>query len=503
MRIILFACAIIFIVSILITPAIPFQDYGDWAYQAKVFKEILVANPIFLASFKLNSPIIPNSASTVIMGLMDCIMPSELSGKIFITLTFIFLFLGLKRLFGRANVSNIMAESLALIFAPSIFFFAGYLSYNFGLAILLLLIPYSHSSDSRWTEIAKYAIFFLLLYYIHFIVLTMAVVIVMGIRYLRKDAMDKKISNFLAALVPVALLFLLYLMGPSQLQSDSIWDYKILSKLVSYFHALALFYRFNDFSSITNMLLIIIINAIAELALAIYMYYLAKDKLSYLWKSEYVKISMIMMILAILTPFKIAGFGFYGDRLFWLAVVFLLAAVLAISTKITRKMTTITAIISSLFLLVHSATIIVQGIQDKELGDKIEAAITPGTQFSFLMTKFELPEYLPEFSGIVKIVMKVSPSINTNHRVPISILINRGQIWYGFLSTGILHSNNSKCDAKSIITGRVKPTEEICRNLLFMSPNYFSDKLKADLAQHFKIIHQGKSFIYASYKNTD
>ena len=124
LRKLLFLSAIIFLLSIFLAPRVPFQDYADWIYQANVYKGLLVSDPVMTNNFSLNPHVVPNSAATVIMGLLNFVMSADYAGKTFVIITFILLVFGLKSLFVKGCRSDILAISLALIFAASIFFFS-------------------------------------------------------------------------------------------------------------------------------------------------------------------------------------------------------------------------------------------------------------------------------------------------------------------------------------------------------------------------------------------
>ncbi len=493
---------IAFVLCMFIAPRLPFQDYADWIYQAKVFRELLQSNAEFTENFTIRAPVIPNSALTIIMGLMNFLVSPDLAGRIFSAVTFLLLFIGFKRVFGDSQVNRTLAGAFAAFFTPSIFFFYGYLSFNFGLALYLIFAAEPLSIKRSWVNTLIYSILFLLLYYIHFIVLVAAVITVLSMRVFYGSKKYLDMGSVAVALLPVTILFIIYLAKYSgELGSQTIWLYDVFGKLGAYYISLAVLYRFNDFASNTMMVIIVAINLLVMTALFLFIHFQLKGNYRESLKNAKMVIGIGFLLLALVMPYKIMGFGFKGDRPFWLGVIFICAAALTIGKKPSERLIKSITLTSLILLLARGAAMVIQGIDDKRFEDRIEHTIPADTRFSYLMTKFDYPEYYSESVGIRKPLLRICPNINTYHRVPLFIYADRNEVCRAIFRTGVLKFPELECDFRLIIRGIQKPKSEECRKLLFVSPGSFSDGLFNDLKDRFDIRGSGRGFIYATYKN--
>ncbi|MFC1594653.1 hypothetical protein ACFL38_04930 [Candidatus Omnitrophota bacterium] len=120
---------------------LPLQDYPDWLFQGHLFSQAIKGQA--LAHYQFWQLPIPNSISTVFIGLFSLVFHPETSGKIFLTLCVLFF----------ASSSYSLINSLTqkkhspLAYIPFIFilnapFFHGNINYLFGLSMLFYGIGY-------------------------------------------------------------------------------------------------------------------------------------------------------------------------------------------------------------------------------------------------------------------------------------------------------------------------------------------------------------------------
>jgi len=175
---------------------------------------------------------------------------------------------------------------------------------------------------------------------------------------------------------------------------------------------------------------------------------------------------------------------------------------LAVGGKLSGRLTKIIVLISVILISARAAAIVLQGIDDKRFKRTIEKTIPIGTRFSYLMTKFDYPEYYQKSAGIRKLLLRICPNINTYHRVPLLIYTDGNEVCRDIFRTGILRFDSLECDFRLIIADNQKPVLPECRNLLFVSPGGFSDSLFADLRHYFDLMATGRGFVYASYRDS-
>ncbi|GEM_PF-3530754 len=116
---------------------LPLQDYPDWLFQGHIFSEMLKGHAA--GSYSLLRYPIPNTISTLIIGLLGLAFSPEASGKLFLscyTLLFVFSSFYLFRQFTRGEKSPLILIPLLFIFNNN--FFLGNINYLTGLSLLFL-----------------------------------------------------------------------------------------------------------------------------------------------------------------------------------------------------------------------------------------------------------------------------------------------------------------------------------------------------------------------------
>lgn len=120
---------------------LPLQDYPDWLYQGYIFSEILKGN--MTSNYHIIYYPVPNSISTLIIGIFNYFLNPEASGKLFLTLSLI------NFIFGSVYLINSLDKKefsflcyIPFIYSLNYFFLQGYLNYFFSIGILFLAVGY-------------------------------------------------------------------------------------------------------------------------------------------------------------------------------------------------------------------------------------------------------------------------------------------------------------------------------------------------------------------------
>lgn len=120
---------------------LPLQDYPDWLYQASLFSGLIAGHP--LPGYSVRPVPVPNSAGTLVMGLLCLLFPAEVSGKIFLTITVLTFVAGSVYLVTALDKGPPNPLSyIPFLFVPNIFLLSGYINYILSLGLLFAGIGY-------------------------------------------------------------------------------------------------------------------------------------------------------------------------------------------------------------------------------------------------------------------------------------------------------------------------------------------------------------------------
>jgi hypothetical protein len=126
----------------------PFVDLPDWVYQGVLFHNVLTGHPF--VGYALKHYPVPNSTTTVGLGLLDSLMPWQWAGKVWVVL-----YLGLASFASWASVCALQLRDWRLTMAmPAILFvnlnfWYGHISFEIGVCLVLLLLAMLVRGRSR------------------------------------------------------------------------------------------------------------------------------------------------------------------------------------------------------------------------------------------------------------------------------------------------------------------------------------------------------------------
>jgi hypothetical protein len=148
---------------ILIAKAPPaFVDYPDWVYQGFLFHGVLTGHPF--AGYVLKHYPVPNSTTTIGLGLMDTVLPWQWAAKLWICL---YLALAIFATWFVLHVFNLhgwhLVVALPAIAFLNLDFWYGHISFEIGICLVLLLLGMLKRNASSWAI----GLMFLLLFFTH------------------------------------------------------------------------------------------------------------------------------------------------------------------------------------------------------------------------------------------------------------------------------------------------------------------------------------------------
>lgn len=161
-------CAGIVLVFIWAHRFLPLQDYPDWLYHGFAFSQVLKGQP--LEFYQLLTYPVPNSVSTIVLGILNLVLPIEAAGKIFLSAYVALFSIGSLYLINSLEPDKPSPLSyIPFVFLLSFPFFHGQINYLFALGILFFAIGYLIRRRNNPQKIKLWAIaaFSIVLFFCH------------------------------------------------------------------------------------------------------------------------------------------------------------------------------------------------------------------------------------------------------------------------------------------------------------------------------------------------
>ena len=198
---------IIFLVytGIILTTKNPpaFVDYPDWVYQGVLFHRVLALHPV--PGYGLKTYPIPNSLTTIGIGLLNTFVPWQWAGKLWICFYFGLAFFATIRLSRALHINN---NYLFLLLPGTVFlnlnFWYGHINFEFGVCVLLVFLAVLLEDKNRYMA---YALLLILLFFIHMEACACGVLLFCCF------CLDRKRKRLLLLMTPVFLLTVWYVFG--------------------------------------------------------------------------------------------------------------------------------------------------------------------------------------------------------------------------------------------------------------------------------------------------
>ncbi len=190
---------------------LPLQDYPDWLYQGFILSKFTRhAHP---AAFSLKLYPIPYSTFSVLLAMLDLVLPPETSGKVLLTLMIVGFIFG-----SLYFLTSLEARESAVLYIPLVlcfnsFFFLGNCSYYLGLAMLLLFSGYLIRTG-REANRALVAATLVVLFMTHLLpyLAAVGVIAILAAHGLRDRSARPTITS-LIVILPSGLLLIWYVLG--------------------------------------------------------------------------------------------------------------------------------------------------------------------------------------------------------------------------------------------------------------------------------------------------
>lgn len=244
-----YAAAIFFVYAVLLFthPSGPgLTDYANWTYQGVLFHNHLLGLPDAAHTLKLYP--VPNSASTIGIGLLSLLLPYMIAAKLWLCLQFLISFIALRHFLRTVQGS----DALWFIAPAAIFlnmnFWYGFMNFELGLCWVLLvasfLLRMGRGREMGARQESIFGILLVLAFFTHFIPFAFACLLL--ILY----CVQERRYRLLWQIVPGAVLSVWYLLGRYLLSenadgqagmvasvrtfSGAFWAYKVNSYLKSF-----------------------------------------------------------------------------------------------------------------------------------------------------------------------------------------------------------------------------------------------------------------------------
>jgi hypothetical protein len=132
---------------------VPFYDYYQWLYQGHVVSVLLfgagAGTGVAAGTYVLSPVPVPNLAAPVLIGLLNVALPIEAAGAVFLVLTVVGFAVAFGYLVRTLQRRSTAVEFLGFPWAMGFFLYKGYLSFEFGVAGMFVLVAVLHRSTRR------------------------------------------------------------------------------------------------------------------------------------------------------------------------------------------------------------------------------------------------------------------------------------------------------------------------------------------------------------------
>jgi hypothetical protein len=221
------ACVISALILIWGHRFLPISDYPDWMFEGSVVAELLEDKAPASYSFK-HYPV-PYSGTVALLGMLDLVLPPEVSGKVVLSLCIILLALSSTYLLNALRADSGAPSPLLMIpllFLLNTFFFWGELGYLLGLCFFFLYSGYLfrrvyRSEPINWWLVGGASI---AMFFFHFLPYATAILVTLTIIF--TESRTDLISPFVISFAPSIGLTIWYALERSSLKHvGPVWTF--------------------------------------------------------------------------------------------------------------------------------------------------------------------------------------------------------------------------------------------------------------------------------------
>lgn len=150
-----------------------FVDYPDWVYQGVLFQRVVAGHPV--PGYTLKSYPVPNSLTTVGLGLLDTFLPWQFAAKLWVCL-YLLLAGASTFLLSRAlpRVDGRMIVAIPAILFLNLDFWYGHISFEIGICLFLILVALTLRGGAAFSI----TLFLVLIFFAHMEALACAILFI-------------------------------------------------------------------------------------------------------------------------------------------------------------------------------------------------------------------------------------------------------------------------------------------------------------------------------------
>jgi hypothetical protein len=379
------------LVPLWVTRYLPLQDYPDWLLEGRILSRYNSPAFGFAHDYQILRIPIPNLASTIVIGALDRVVPIEIAGKIFLSLSVLLYAASILYLFrsmspalstaaSRFSPPASRIELIPLLFTYNYFFFVGNLNYLFSLPWLFFALGYvvRRHDAFAWRHAGRLAALALIIYFSHFVSFCILLLGLASIALSKRKFAPRFALKELCALLPCFLLLAIYLthnstpFGFTYFYSARYW----LTSIVAPFF---LFFRFYPVETRVPTLILNGLMSILLLTLFAHLIIRTLQKprpgFTHPLGGALLALSAMLFALLLFAPANVAGLVRLNQRMALpFLVIFLASASAPQNRRREKRLPSSTALVILLasVIALHTVTIVKVGAR---MRDSVEAVL--------------------------------------------------------------------------------------------------------------------------------
>lgn len=183
------------------------QDYPDWVYQGVLFSHTLIGQSD--SEYIFHTYPVPNSFSTVGLGLLDLLFGWQLAAKVWLVALFVLAAFSIRSLIAELGTNQSWIQSISpTLVLLNMTFWTGNVNFQFAVAFALLwVLQLLRTKQQRPVDIVALAGTLLLLFFCHMVICAAAAMILVAFVH------ETRRYKLLVAMIPAGLLVIWYKVG--------------------------------------------------------------------------------------------------------------------------------------------------------------------------------------------------------------------------------------------------------------------------------------------------
>lgn len=312
---------------------LPFSDYPDWLYQGHLLKEFLTGTTSPLQeNFNLVFVPVPNSGSTILIGLLNLFLPIEVAGKILLSIWVISFPLSIIYLFRVVHSGYSSLELIGFTLIYNWFFLAGFASFILSLPLVFFTLAYIYKNIRELSLRQGFLVGLLLLatYFCHLLGF-MALLIGLTVLFVVLRPPPKVFLSLGLASTPPLLLLMWYVLRQIS-SSTPEFTTNIGRKAGAFIRPLLLFFEFKPF---TNLQFTTLANLVWLGGLLIAVLFSIKwSRKGVIENKVWLIMGLVFLVVVLILPIRFGGTVSPDERFVLFGVIFLLLSFKTTESKL-------------------------------------------------------------------------------------------------------------------------------------------------------------------------